>query len=94
MIDDGAIAAIRSRLSAIEQGAADWKAEDALDTSSIEAEREGRIVWYVASGETDDSVPVFVADNVIDRATAQFIAAAPKDVRVLLDLVDSLRRQP
>jgi len=93
MIDDGQLEAIRSRLSAIEPAAAEWEAEDALDTSSIEAEREGRMVWYVACGEADDGVPVFVADNVIDRATAEFIAAAPRDVRMLLDLVESLRRQ-
>jgi hypothetical protein len=93
VIDDAALEAARARVSAIESRSADWQAESAIDTSSIDAEREARPVWYVSCGEADDGVPVFVADRVVDRATAEFIAAAPGDVRMLLDIVDSLRRR-
>ena len=91
MVDEPELQVIRARLSAIEDAGTDWQAEDALDTSSVEAERVGRMVWYITCGEADEGVPLLVADNVTDRATAEFIAAAPRDIRTLLDLLDSLR---
>lgn len=91
VLDDEGIRAIRARLAAIEGRTAEWEAESAIDTSSLQAERAARPVWNVCCGEEDDGVPVFIAENVLDRSTADFIAAAPRDMRLLLDLVESLR---
>lgn len=90
MVHHAAIESIKGRLAAIAGGTEDWTAEFAIDTSSIEAEREARPVWYVACGNGVDGVPIFVAETVRDRPTAEFIAAAPTDIQMLLDIVDEL----